>query len=484
MPNTTLQSIHNSTTSALDYASTQYGHAFSVDQTPGTGDLFYSNAWHTWLVGSLGPGGKALYALDITNPANFSESNASSLVIGEWTPSTLTCANVSGCGNHLGNTYGTPVIRRFHNGAWGFVFGNGLSSSTGHAGIYIVLVNPSTGARTVYFLDTGYAASNDPTGANRPDGMTFVTPADLDGDHIVDYIYGADLFGNMWRFDVTSSNPSSWQVSTYGFSSPAPLFSTPGGQPITSKPVVVSTPAASGSNRLLVDFGTGQEIPLTLSSPTTYATGTQSLYGVWDWDMGAWNTLSTAVKYASKTGSRTLASSNLTAQTITLLSSGSGTSPATRTVSNNAVCWSSSTTCASGNTKYGWYINLPTSGEQVIYNPIVYSGAFIVNTTVPANNSPFACSAYLPTGWTMALSPTSGGALPNSFFADAGNNFVTINGSVVSGVALNATGSPSVVTAANDPYLVNQTTSGIGTVNRINPPGGTQGGRITWTQLR
>jgi len=120
----------------------------------------------------------------------------------------------------------------------------------------------------------------------------------------------------------------------------------------------------------------------------------------------------------------------------------------------------------------------------VIYNPISYSGAFIVNTTVPASNSPFACSANLPTGWTMALNPTSGGALPNSFFADSSNNFVTINGSVVSGIALNATGSPSVVTAANDPYLVNQTTSGIGTVNKINPPGGSVGGRITWTQLR
>jgi type IV pilus assembly protein PilY1 len=484
VPNTVVQNIHNNTTTALDYASTQYAHAFNVDQTPGTGDLFYNNAWHTWIVGGLGSGGNAIYALDVTNPSSFSETNASSLVVGEWTPTSLSCANVSGCGSHLGNTYGSPVIRRFHNGAWGFVFGNGLNSSTGRAGIFIVLVDPSSGSKSAYFLDTGYAAGQDPTGANRPDGMTFVTPADLDGDHIVDYIYAGDLFGNLWRFDVTSTNPSSWAVSRYNNGSATPLFSTPNGQPITTKPMILSTPAASGSNRLMVDFGTGQEVPLTLTNPTTYASGTQSLYGIWDWDMAAWNTLSASVKYATLTGTRTIPTSRLTAQTITLLSSGSGTTPATRTLSNNTVCWQGTSACGSGNNKLGWMIDLPTSGEQVIYNPIMYAGAFVINTTVPASNAPLSCSTNLPTGWTMALSPTTGGALPSSFFADANNNFVTVNGSVVSGIALNATGSPSVVTAAGSPYLVNQTTSGIGTVNKINPPGGTQGGRLTWTQLR
>lgn len=484
VPDAVLQGIHNNTTSALDYPSTQYAHAFNVDQTPGTGDLFYNNAWHTWLVGSLGAGGSAIYALDITNPTNFSESNASSLVVGEWTPTSLSCTNVSNCGTHLGSTYGTPVIRRFHNGSWGFVFGNGLNSSTGRAGIYVMLVNPSSGAITAYFLDTGYAAGQDPTGANRPDGMTFVTPADLDGDHIVDYIYGGDVFGNLWRFDVTSANPLSWGVSVYGNGSATPLFSTPNGQPITTKPMVLSTPAASGNNRLIVALGTGQEVPLSLTTPTSYASGTQSLYGIWDWDMTGWNTLSASVKYATLTGRRTITTARLTTQTITLLSAGDATTAATRTLSNNTVCWQGTTLCASGNTKLGWLIDLPTSGEQIIYNPIVYAGALVVNTTVPADNTPFSCSINLPTGWTMAMSPTSGGALPSSFFADASNNFVTVNGSVVSGIALNATGSPSVVTAAGSPYLVNQTSSGVGTVNKINPPGGSQGGRLTWTQLR
>ena len=77
------------TTAANNYSDPQYGHHFDVDAAPGTGDLFYGGAWHTWLVGGLGPGGNAIYALDITNPGeggamNFSEASASSTVLGEW----------------------------------------------------------------------------------------------------------------------------------------------------------------------------------------------------------------------------------------------------------------------------------------------------------------------------------------------------------------------------------------------------------------
>ena len=60
---------------------------------------------------------------------------------------------------------------------------------------------------------------------------------------------------------------------------------------------------------------------------------------------------------------------------------------------------------------------------------------------------------------------------------------VSVNGTPVSGIAVNATGSPSVVTANGNPYLVSQTTSGTGTVNQVNPPPGNHGGRLTWIEL-
>jgi type IV pilus assembly protein PilY1 len=470
LPGAVLQSIH-STTATIDYSSTQYAHAFDVNATPAIGDLFYNGAWHTWLVGGLGAGGNAIYALDVTNPSNFSESNAAGLVIGEWTSSSLTCVNSSTCKTSLGNTFGTPTIRRFHNGSWGFVFGNGLNSSTGHAGVYIATVSPG-GTVLIYFLDTGYGPKQDPTGTGRPDGIAYATPADLDGDHVVDYIYAGDVFGNVWRFDVTSSNPASWSV-TNG----TPLFSTPSNQPITTQLLVASTSATMGSNRVMVVFGTGQEIPMTTTSATAYASGPQALYGIWDWNMAGWNSLSKVVNYASLTGSYSISTGSLQTQIISTLSAGSATAPGTRAITQTAVCWQGSTACSSGNTQFGWQANLPASSEQVIYSPILYNGAVLFNTTVPANNSPFACSADLPTGWTMAMTPSAGAGFTNSFFGPS-------EGPNVSGLGLNATGAPSVVLAQGRPYVVSQTVSGTGTVNSINPPGGTQGARITWTMLR
>jgi len=87
MPAAVLQSIHAATNS-LDYSSPQYAHAFFVDATPTAGDLFYAGQWHSWVVGGLGPGGAAWYALDVTNPSsgNFTESNAASLVVGGMDP--------------------------------------------------------------------------------------------------------------------------------------------------------------------------------------------------------------------------------------------------------------------------------------------------------------------------------------------------------------------------------------------------------------
>jgi type IV pilus assembly protein PilY1 len=485
MPAAVVTTIHNSTTTALDFSHPKYGHNFFVDAPPGTGDLYYGTTWHTWVVGGLGPGGGAIYALDVTDPTTFSEGNAANLVKGEWNNTSaaatggISCVGATTCYKSLGNTYGVPQIRRFHNGMWGAVFGNGFGSVNGDAGIFIMLVNPSDATgKTIQFY---YLPSGGSTSGN---GIAYTTPADLDGDHIVDYVYAGDLKGNVWRFDVTSSNPASWAVSSGG-----PLFTTPGGQPITTKLAVVATPNTSGAQRILVDFGTGQQVPLTNSTPVSYASGAQSLYGVWDWNLGTWNAKG-STQYASlgsSYGTYTISTSNLQQQTLTVLLSGSGTSSGYESVSSNPVCWYGSTTCGSGNTQFGWYINLPNSNEQIIYSPVIQAGAFIVNTTIPAAASIYNCVPANATGWTIAISPTTGASFTKSFFGDSGGHFVNYNGQIVSGVALSGTGSVSVVTTSGTTtgtFLVTQTSSGIGTVLPINPLATATGSRLTWLERR
>ncbi len=154
-------------------------------------------------MGGLGAGGAAIYALDVTDPvkaiaanASVPETAAAASVIGEWNSASITCQlPASGCNTDLGNTYGTPIIRRLHNNKWGVIFGNGFGSQTGDAGIYIMVVDPDSGSLGgtsaspghVYYLSAcgGTALC---VGGN---GIAFVSSADLDGDHITDYVYAA-----------------------------------------------------------------------------------------------------------------------------------------------------------------------------------------------------------------------------------------------------------------------------------------------------
>jgi type IV pilus assembly protein PilY1 len=490
MPNTVLQAIHqfsavSPNAATLDYSNTQYAHSFYVDATPTSDDLFYSGAWHTWVVGGLGAGGSAIYALDVTNPANFTEGNAGSTVVGEWTPANITCVhvvNVANCANSLGNTYGVPVIRRLHNGNWAVIFGNGYGSPTGDAGLFIMVVS-SSGTESFYYIGTGVTGTA--VGVQGVNGIASPSPADLDGDHVTDYVYAGDLLGNLWRFDLTNSDPTQWTVGA------TPMFTDPSGHPITTKVLAVSTTMPSGPPRIMLAFGTGRKIPLTNTTPQTYAGGTHALYGIWDWNVATWNSKS-MVQYAGL-ASIPAAISLATLQQQTLSTNAvSGALDAT----SNPVCWANTTPACTTSPQYGWYITLPGASEQVVFNPLVYLNALIVNTTIPANNSLLSCQTLTDTGNTIGISVSTGGAIPGFFpyFTDT---------SAVGGQT-NGSGSPFIVLAGGQAQILTQTignlpSSGPNGASPTGPfscpsgqpvcsgtikPQGPSGKRLTWIERR
>jgi type IV pilus assembly protein PilY1 len=256
-------------------------------------------------------------------------------------------------------------------------------------------------------------------------------------------------------------------------------------QPITTQLQVIATNPGTVLPRVIINFGTGQQIPQTNSSDVQYAPGTQTLYGIWDWDFGTWDGMSRQ-RYQSLSSLTTpISRSTLQQQTVTgAVSTGGTTVTGYRTVSDTGICFVGQTCAGQAGKDYGWYMDLPGvngtgATEQVIYNPIEAYGGFVVNTTVPANNSPFTCSVQTAQGWTMAINPLTGGALGGSFFGAVG----APAGTIVSGVALSGTGSPSVVSANQVPYLVTQTVNGTGAVVQVNPQGNS-GGRLTWIEVR
>ena len=479
-----------------------YSHAYFTNATPGSGDLFYNNAWHSWVVGGLGAGGKAIYALDVTDPEQFKESKAADLVVGEWDTSTL---------SELGNTYGTPLIRRLHNGQWAVIFGNGFNSAHGKAGIYIMLVDPTTGARTFQWLDTGSGSST------TPNGIAYVTSGDLDNDHVTDYLYAGDLLGNVWRFDVTSSNPEDWGVSKYGATGATPLFvaknSNGSNQPITTKLQIASVKIGA-TNRVMLMFGTGRKIPFTTAAADIYATGTQTIYGIWDWDMSAWNSGTTTtkgvaipaalVKYDAlttpphSTSPHSITRSHLQHQTVTSVAATGTAILGYRSLSNNTVCWQGTLSCPvdttkpNPNTQFGWQVDLPLTSEQLLYNPVVNDGALELNTIAPSSNVA-SCSMVGPTGWTMAFNPATGGAFSKSYFTNDVNTFDNMTTLQQSGQATgavmgyqgNGTGTPLTISVGKKKYIVQPNSGGLAAPPvQKNPQNNVFGKRITWEQTK
>jgi type IV pilus assembly protein PilY1 len=497
IPDAVVNAIHPSN-NAYDFSSPVYTHNAYVDATPAMSDLYYAGAWHTWLVGGLGAGVSptgeitdststakgVVYALDITNPANFATASAASLVIGEWSSSSIVCINDAACGNKFGSMYGSPLVRRLHDGNWAIIFGNGRNSATGAAGIFIASVDRTTGAITARYLDTG---TSNTTVKN---GIDFVSSSDLDSDHVTDYLYAGDSAGHIWRFDITSNNPSDWLAS----SARSLLFTTPAGQPISTAIAVGRILQPNNLPRIMIGFGTGRQTPQSAVAAAGYATGTQYLYGIWDWNLAAWNTKSSTQYAVPSTTPGTVTASNLVTPVVTDKTTSSGVNY--RTGSTVVVCWFGSTTCSgSSNTQFGWAMALPDSGEQVIYNPSFSYNTFVVNTTIPSVNQALSCVTQPASGYSMAVSIGTGSAQGN--FATASKNLGITDTNVV-GFGLNGTGGLSFIStgsgSSTKTYLITQTGGGAGSSSGIDHTDGnltpfdrtplSGGKRLTWVKIK
>ncbi|MBF0186555.1 MAG: hypothetical protein HQL50_01365 [Magnetococcales bacterium] len=202
-----------------DLTSNSYGHAYSVDGQVTAADVYGtypgctdgSSCWRTILVGGLGSGGQGIYALDVTDPTDYVESNANEIALWEFTDSD-DCVGVCGTDADrykMGYTFSGISIVKAANGDWVAIFGNGYNSTDNDgataleddAVLYIVKIEDGTLLKRIT------------TGGN---GLATPAVVDVDNDYIADYAYAGDLNGNLWKFDLTDADPSNWQVANGG----------------------------------------------------------------------------------------------------------------------------------------------------------------------------------------------------------------------------------------------------------------------------
>ena len=393
-----------------------YSHRYFVDGSPMVADADVGG-WRTVLVGGLNAGGQGYYALDVTNPANFTtESNADELVMWEFTDED---------DPDLGYTFNQPILRddqspesgqimKMANGKWAVIFGNGYNnteaddndgciddpdvkpctvSTTGHAALYILFLE-GRGTDGKWTAGTDFIKLD--TGAGTiavPNGLATPRPIDSDGDGDVDYIYAGDLQGNLWKFDVSGSATADWKVAL----DEKPLFTAKdennNSQPITSAPTV--TPHPYGG--FMVSFGTGKYLEVNDVDSTVVPFTTQTLYGLWD-------------KPGDEARSIKADRSTLVEQTIIQTTTISGSNY--RIASQEEIIWEAT---ATKEAKDGWYMNLPdskTTGERVVYNPLLRFGRFVATTLIPSK-SPCESGGN---SWLMEVDYLSGGRRNSSPF--------------------------------------------------------------------
>ena len=210
-----------------------YTHRYYVDLTVTIADAYVkttatgSTHWKTILVGSLRGGGKGLFALDVTDPAYFSEG-------GNRPADTVMWEFSSADDIDLGHTFSRPAIVPLQGPSnsirWAAIIGNGYNDTgSGEAKLFILFLE---GGR-----DGTWSAGSDyieiTTGAGSTisrNGLSAPAVVDSDGDGIADRVYAGDLQGNLWVFDLSGSNAGQWDVAYKQGPNPKPLFTA---QPIS-----------------------------------------------------------------------------------------------------------------------------------------------------------------------------------------------------------------------------------------------------------
>jgi len=361
-----------------------FDHQYVVDGSVTVGDAYVklagesTKSWHTIVVGSMGAGGRGVFALDVTTPT-------SPKVIFDISHTDTAFSDRNDLGFNNGKIFIVPTAAAAGSSSWNVIFGNGGNSINGYA--KLIAINLETPSSTTV-VDTKAKMSTGDLLANGLSGVSLIP----DGNGIYTYAYAGDLMGNMWKFDLTSTSATGWKVAYGTTTAPLPLIKVidPSGvpQPITAAPTIgknavkltSDTPAVPSN---MVYFGTGK---LSESTDKT-TTQTQTIYGILD----------SGVYIAALTTSNR--ATILHQKTISAEANGQRTIINDKTPSTGvlAVDWTSATA------KKGWFLDLKfgstATGERIIAKPLLLYDRVLINTFIPSSNQ---CD-YGGSGWLMEL---------------------------------------------------------------------------------
>jgi type IV pilus assembly protein PilY1 len=408
----------------FELADTDYAneHMYYANGSPVISDVYdpVGAKWRTILVAGLNAGGRGYYALDITKPKE-------PILLWEFTP-----AN----DDDLGFTYGKPVITKKSNGDWVVLVTSGYNNvpdvsprvkypqyTTHGDGVGYLYVLDAVKGPTATFgkISTGEGTTSIPSGLAQINAWA----EEAEKNNTTTYIYGGDLLGNVWRFDINDGSSGSMMKFAKLLDNTTP---TKTGQPITTRPELGKVLTSDGKTHRVVFIGTGKY----LEGDDLADKQLQTLYAIKDDN----NTLTPDPFLDPRTQTTLMVKQ-------TMVNDSANASRSIPTPANPAADFINGR---------GWFIDFtdPTGGERQNVASQLVLGTLLVPTTVPSNT---ACAPG-GTSWLNFFDYRTGAAVIGSNGKQVSTKFdAPIVGINVIYIPDPTTGKPipkvSVVTADN-----------------------------------
>lgn len=361
-----------------------YIHELFVDAVPAVDEVLTSSGWKTVLTSAMGGGAQGIFALDVTDPTNFNESN----VMFEFTDKD---------DPYMGNvTSETQLVKMLVPGSSPATYksyvvvnsgynnykddGTGRFVASPDQALFFLDVNKAIG--TPWSEGTNYFKVILPAAdATKANGLAKPGIRLGSAGEAIEFFVG-DLQGNLWKVAFPEGLNAAkvlTAVRKNGGGVMTPLFTARDAstnlQPITVAPVIY--PYVGGGN--MVVFGTGRLFESTDRSTTA----THSLYGVWD-------------SGQSNAGSYNLARANLDQKTI---------DSGTHNISGPDSAYANIT-----GSKRGWYADMIDPRERLIVDPVATTGVVNIASTIPPSSE---CSDF-GQGNIYYLDPGSGDSVADT----------------------------------------------------------------------
>ncbi len=304
---------------------------------------------HFFMFGAMGLGGRGAYALDLTKIDSNNLTGVSMFDVKDGDNNGKNRVEVK-----LGYTVGTPQIGKTQNGKYAAFLASGYAAKD---------IDSQENKTALYVYDLKDTLGTPITKIDVPGGkggLSSPTLVDKDLDGIVDIAYAGDRGGNMYRFDLSNSDPNKWSAKA--------IFE--GTKPITSAPAVSRL-----ADKRVVIFGTGSD----LSEQDVVGTDQQYIYGIFDDDKPTVN-----VKVTNGTGG------GLLEQVLS---------------EENKILFLINNKASGGSADKGWVVKL-REGERVTVKPtVVLRTAFVTIRKYTGNDKCDAQTAIL------GINTADGGAL-------------------------------------------------------------------------